>query len=1361
LGGTGFKVDSRISKNQIALRTNALADTGANGAVFCNTKKAYEAIKYCNATTKRLREPIPVVDYAGRPGKEITHGISLDLELDGVIYPNTFMFITDCGKHDLLVGFQFLAQHGILLDPANKRLIQQVQEGPISFGRTITVQPPRAEDQTAHQHDADRRDALMNQHLHKAQIKILQRASPPPSPPPRPWKRPQIYQTHDSNLRDSYNMMRRELEGDGDDEAPKDPGPDEQSEPTRGRNWQKPPILNIALVNAAAFHHNLRQPGSQSGAFTLAALDAMIMKKHLEEHPLDDEQTLKLIQGKLPAEYAAFTDVFSKSASDELPPFRTGVDHKIHLTEPESKLTCNHLYKLSEQELQAARKYIMENLDKGFIAPSKNNPFAFPILFDKKPDGSLRFCVDYRRLNEITRKDPYPIPLIDEILPRLLEAKVMTKIDIRQAFHRIRIDPESEHLTTFRTRYGSFHYKVMPFGLTNGPATFQRYMNDLFIDMLDDFITIYLDDILIYSKDRKEHTEHVKKVLQRLREAGLQADIRKCEFSVTKTKYLGFIVSTEGLQVDPEKIQTIANWVAPTTIKGLQSFLGFCNFYRRFIEGYSRITKPLHQLTRKDIPYDFNAKCQEAFQKLKQALISAPILRHWNPESPTKIETDSSDGVTSGILSQQQPDDQLWHPVAYFSKTMSPTECNYEIHDKEMLAIIRTLQEWRAELVSVKNKFRIYSDHEALTYFMTKRMLNARQARWAGLIADYDFEIAHTPGHSNGKADALTRREEDVAQQEKLKKASRNRVLLKPTKLDPKIVAEINALECNAEDNHKEKNSAAEISSTPANHTAQLQSLPQPAATTAAPIPDIHLLDDLLQANRTDPGLQKWREEVGKPESPWTMNEQGLLLHKGRLVVSSQDHLRTKVIDLIHSPIDSAHPGKSKTKKLLTARYYWPGMAGEAERFIDNCLRCLPCKSRKDLPPGLLQPLSVPDRPNQHLTMDFKELPEDEEGYDYALIIVDRFCKDFEPVACRKTTTATDLCQMFHDEWITRYGIPESITSDRGPQFRSDIWKEFNRIYGTRIHLSSARHPQTDGQSERAIGWIDEKIRPYLNYKQTNWRKLLRSLAGAYQKLPNDALGGTATPFQIRYGYEPRMIFDWTKPMPPPDNPNWGAKRDTAEEAAQRQADIWTWAKSALTNSRQAMKTQADKHRREVDFDVGDYVMVSTKGWKTDRPSKKHDKLWAGPFPVIDKVGTAFRVLLPEQIKVHNVFHPEKLRKHPMNPLPGQRQDVAEPIQVNREYEYEVDKILDCRLFRKKTLQYKVSWVGWDPDDTWYPASDFKNSPYALQRYHNENPNGPPPPKRLDEWTRCYKANQTDPDHPDDDKPARTPQTRT
>ncbi|HEV7235587.1 MAG TPA: reverse transcriptase family protein, partial [Ktedonobacteraceae bacterium] len=250
---------------------------------------------------------------------------------------------------------------------------------------------------------------------------------------------------------------------------------------------------------------------------------------------------------------------------------------------------------------------------------------------------------------------------------------------------------------TFRTRYGSYKYKVMPFGLTNAPSTFQRFVNNTFMDFLDDFLTAFVDDLLIYSKNMKEHREHVQRVLQRLRDAGLQAAIHKCEFHVTRTKYLGFIVSTEGIEADPEKTAVVCDWKAPTTVRGVQSFLGFCNFYRRFIQDYSRVAKPLSNLTKGDIPFVWDASCKRAFEELKKRLTEAPILAHYDPEKPARLETDASDGAIAGVLSQQG-DDGLWRPIAFYSKTMSAPECNYEIHDKEMLAIVRALEEWRAEL---------------------------------------------------------------------------------------------------------------------------------------------------------------------------------------------------------------------------------------------------------------------------------------------------------------------------------------------------------------------------------------------------------------------------------------------------------------------------------------------------------------------------------------------------------------------------------------------------------------------------------------------------------------------------------------
>jgi hypothetical protein len=240
---------------------------------------------------------------------------------------------------------------------------------------------------------------------------------------------------------------------------------------------------------------------------------------------------------------------------------------------------------------------------------------------------------------------------MEETLARVSRAKIFTKLDIRQAFHRIRISEEAEELTSFRTRYGQYKCKVLPFGLTNGPATFQHYMNDVLFDYLDDFCSVYMDDILIYSEDPLEHETHVKKVLQRLRDAGLQIDVKKCEWHVTETKYLGFIVTTEGLRVDPEKVAILEKWQYPETVKGIQSFLGFTNFYRRFIREYGRIAKPLLRLTRTNVPWSFDQECREAFDKIKELVMSDTVLRYYNPALKSIIKTDTLDRIITGIFS--------------------------------------------------------------------------------------------------------------------------------------------------------------------------------------------------------------------------------------------------------------------------------------------------------------------------------------------------------------------------------------------------------------------------------------------------------------------------------------------------------------------------------------------------------------------------------------------------------------------------------------------------------------------------------------------------------------------------------------
>jgi len=341
----------------------------------------------------------------------------------------------------------------------------------------------------------------------------------------------------------------------------------------------------------------------------------------------------------LPSRYSEFLDVFSKKDADTLPSHRAH-DHAIHLKEGAQPPTFA-LYGMSRDEILELRRYLDENLSKGFIRASRSQAAA-PVLFVKKPGGGLRFCVDYRGLNAITVKNRYPLPLISETLNRLSRAKVFTKLDIISAFNRLRIKEGDEALTAFRTRFGLFEYLVMPFGLCNGPASFQEYINNTLREHLDKFCTAYLDDILIYSDNEIEHEAHVKLILQKLREAGLQADITKCEFHVTQVPYLGLITTIEGVKMDPSKIDTIINWPTLINVKDVQSFLGFANFYRRFIYGYSRIATPLTRLTRKDVPFAWSQECQNAFDTLKKAFTSEIILRHYNPDHKIVVETDQS-----------------------------------------------------------------------------------------------------------------------------------------------------------------------------------------------------------------------------------------------------------------------------------------------------------------------------------------------------------------------------------------------------------------------------------------------------------------------------------------------------------------------------------------------------------------------------------------------------------------------------------------------------------------------------------------------------------------------------------------------
>jgi hypothetical protein len=402
------------------------------------------------------------------------------------------------------------------------------------------------------------------------------------------------------------------------------------------------------------------------------------------------------------------------------------------------------------------KNYIDENLQKGFIRPSKS-AFGAPIFFVPKKNKKLRPCVDYRCLNEITIKNRHPLPLITEMLDRVGKARIFSKIDLKGAYNLVRMRTGDEHKTAFRCQFGHFEYIVMPFGLTNAPAVFQAMMLDIFRDIIDIYVIVYLDDILIFSESEKEHESHVKEVLRRLLEKKLYAKLSKCLFHTESVEFLGFILSSQGISMAPDKVKAVQDWLPPKSEKALMCFLGFTNFYRKFIPNYSAITTPLTSLLKKDVPFIWSPECQEAFDNMKTRITSEVMLHHVNQDFPFLLETDASDYALGAVLSQFPTQDitdiSKVHQVAFYSRKFLPAECNYTVHDKELLAIVESFKHWRHYLLGVSVPVQVLLDNRNLEYFRKKPILRPRHARWCTTLADYDFRLIYRAGIHNVRDD--------------------------------------------------------------------------------------------------------------------------------------------------------------------------------------------------------------------------------------------------------------------------------------------------------------------------------------------------------------------------------------------------------------------------------------------------------------------------------------------------------------------------------------------------------------------------------------------------------------------------------
>src|SRR5882762_9876314 len=785
---------------------------------------------------------------------------------------------------------------------------------------------------------------------------------------------------------------------------------------------------------------------------------------------------------------------------------------------------------------------------------------ASPIFFIKKKDGALCLVQDYRMLNAMTVKNKYPLPLIPELIAKIGGAKYFTKLDVRWDFNNVRMKEGDKWKAAFRTNHGLFELLVMFFGLTNSPAMFQTMMNHLFREQIArGCVVVYMDDSLIFSSTMEEHRRVVREVLEIIRDNRLYLKAEKCEFEQSEIDYLGLKVAFDKIAMDTVKVQGVADWPTPENTTDVRSFLGFTNFYRRFIHNFSDIAKPMNALLQKDAKWFWADEQARAFEQLKRAICSAPVLVFPDPDRAYLVEADSSGYATGAVLSQMREDDK-WHPVAFISKSLSPAERNYNICDKEMLAIIRALEQWRHYLEGAKHPVQVLTDHKNLEYFMAAQKLNRRQARWSTYLSRFDLDLSYRPGKSSAKPDLLSRRADH---KKGGKEDNENVVLLKPVFFQNRI------------------------------------------ATTFVNPP---LLKMILTEQARDADVKTWRSlntEDAKTAmfAGWHEDAQGLVTLEGKVYVPMA--CRAEVLRQYHDSPITGHPGQWRTLELVRRTFRWKGMTTYVGKYVRSCDLCQRTKIFPAKPQGELTPNEIPTRPWQTISTDLITQLPDSQGYDSILVVVDRFSKMMHTMPTTATVTAEGVARLFRDHVWKLHGLPEKVLSDQGPQFASRVMRELNRMLGIKTATSTAFHPQTDGQTERVNQEIEQYLRLFIEHRQSDWMNWLPMAEFSYNNRMQAATKNT--PFMLNFGQHPRMGME----------PRATTKVNSVENFVSQLMRAREDAAAALTKAAEDMKRYYDARRGKTpQFAIGDKVWLDAKHIETGRPMKKLDHKRLGPYEV-------------------------------------------------------------------------------------------------------------------------------------------------
>ena len=900
-----------------------------------------------------------------------------------------------------------------------------------------------------------------------------------------------------------------------------------------------------------------------------------------------------------------YRDVFPEKVPDRLPKDK-GSRHEIVL-EPGSKYCVTRQWPLPKEQVKVIDDFFAARKAAGHVRES-SSPHCSPTFCVKKPNGGWRIVHAYNKLNAATVPAQTPIPRKDVIIDSMTGSSIFSTMDLRDGFYQILMRVSDVPLTAVSTPSGMlWEWLVMPQGLKNAPATFNRVVTHL-LRPCRAFAPSYFDDVYIHSKacdglsDVEVHRLHLRRVLQILRDNGLYANLQKCMFGVEEIPVLGDFVGVNGCRVDPEKVSAIVNWPAPTCVKDLRKWLGLANYLHKYTRNYADMVRPLSSLLKKLSEWTWSEEHQRAFDLIKHSITTAPILALPDFDKPFSVVCDASD-FAIGCSLMQVDDRGINRPVSYQSRQLKAAELNYPVHDRELLAMKYALVKFRVYLLG-STPFIIYTDHASLRTAVNTPHLSQRMARWLSFFAEYNFRVEYKPGRENILADALSRRPDFENSSE--------------------VLASVTSVQSTLHDRIRSAYEQDEQCHHLLKYFKQNISLPS-------------RLEHKLHRFSCSEGLLFYHaDEHDEP----------------RIMIPNDESIRRDILYECHDAPTSGHLGREKTYLSVTRMFYWPKLYKYVSKYVRTCEICQRVKPA----PSTAAPLK--SLPIAHdywasVSLDFVfGLPADAKNRTGILVFVDRTSKMVHLCAVKANVTAEQTARLFFDRIFAYHGLPDTIVSDRDPRFTSKFWRALFSLIGSKLHMSTADHPESDGQTERSNRVVEDILRSYATSNPRSWSSMLPLVEFAMNNAVHASTG--FSPFYLNHMRHPRVPY-----MVGVSNFSEGGTPNSISASSDRQPNskavtefvdkrmsVLAQVRDALANAQDMQKRQADKYGRKNThvFEVNDKVLLSTKNLPshavTNLGSSKLLPRYIGPFKVMAKVSShSYRLDIPKSMRLHPTFY--------------------------------------------------------------------------------------------------------------------------